>query len=112
MALKIAYRALDQLMEQKPKGGLVVHKGTELESRMSYQEAKLCLERIERKFALQGAFSLGICGGCTKWKTDGHCTGKWEDYGNCIVTRKTMHRYDSCDQHSIKNGGWGLPCTL
>ena len=108
MALRIAKKAIDQLLEQKPKGGLIVNKGTDVEAKMSYQEAKLCLERIERKYSLQGAFSLGICQGCTHWNTATHCTADWKDFGTCKRSGKDTHRYDGCDQHSLKNGGWGL----
>ena len=108
MTLKIAMKAIDQLMEQKPKGGLVVNKGQDIEAKMSYAEAKLCLERIQRKFAMLGSFSFGICGNCLKWNTAGHGTAKYEDFGECRETKKVMHRYDSCDGHSKTNGGWGM----
>lgn len=108
MFLKIATKAIDQLLEQKPKGGLIVNKGQDIEAKMSYQEAKKCLKRIERKYGLQGAFSLGLCAGCTHWNTKGHCTGDYQDFGACRLSGKTTHRYDSCDKHSKENGGWGL----
>ena len=108
MTLRIAMRAIDQQMDQKPKGGLVVNKGTDHEARMSFQEAKLCLERLERMFGLQGAFSLGICGSCLNWTTAGHGTAHWEDCGTCRLNNKSVHRYHSCDSHSKTNGGWGL----
>ena len=108
MAIRIAMKALDQLLEQKPKGGLVVNKGENSEARMSYAEAKLCLERIQRKYAVSGAFSFGICGNCLKWNTAGHDTAKYQDFGECRELKKATHRYDSCDSHSITNGGWGL----
>ena len=108
MALKIAIKAIDQLLEQKPKGGLIINKGKDTESKLSYKEAKLCMERIHRRFGHLGAFSFGICGGCTKWNTSGHFTGQWKDFGTCRVTGKYTHRYDSCGHHSKENGGWGL----
>ena len=109
MALKIATKAVNQLLEQKPKGGLIVNKDTGVEARMSYQEALLCLERIKRQYSVQGAFSLGICGSCSHWSTAGHCTGDWEDMGNCrFMPGKVVHRYDCCDKHSKKGGGYGL----
>lgn len=109
MALRIALKGIDQLLEQKQKGGLVVNKGTDIEARMSYKEAKLCVERIQRQYSVQGAFSLGICGSCKNWSTAGHCTGNWEDMGSCkLLSGKTTHRYDCCDKHSKENGGWGL----
>ena len=108
MALKIAMRAIDQLMVEKPKGGLIVNKGQDTEAKMSYKEARLCLERLERRFGGLGAFSFGICGCCTKWDTRPHCTAHWKDFGTCKVDGKSTHRYDSCENHSKKNGGWGL----
>lgn len=108
MALRIAKKAIDQLIDQKPKGGLVVNKGTPYEAKMSYQEAKLCMERLERRFAVKGAFSFGICSTCTKWNTASHDSGKWGDFGTCTVTKQSTHRYHSCESHSITNGGWGL----
>lgn len=108
MALKIAKKAIEQLIKQKPKGGLIVNKGEDTEAKMSYKEALLCIDRIERKYSVQGAFSLGICEGCTKWNTAPHCTAHYKDFGTCRVSGKDTHRYDSCDQHSLKNGGWGL----
>lgn len=108
MALKIAMKAIEQLKEQKPKGGLIVNKGQDIEAKMSYTEAMLCMERIQRRFAIQGAFSLGICGECTKWDTAYHGTAQYQDFGKCRETGKSMHRYDSCDSHSKTNGGWGL----
>lgn len=108
MALKIAKKAIDKMLEEKPKGGLIVNKGQDIEAKMSYQEAKLCLERLERRFGVLGAFSLGICGECTHWNTKAHSTGNWKDYGTCSLGKKDTHRYDSCDSHSKENGGWGL----
>ena len=108
MALRVALKAIDQLLEQKPKGGLIVNKGEDIEAKMSYKAAKLCIERIERRYRLEGAFSLGICKGCTYWNTAAHNTGRWEDFGTCKVSGKTTHRYYSCDNHSKENGGWGL----
>lgn len=108
MALKIAMKAIDQLIEQKPKGGLIVNRGQATEAKMSYQNAKMCLKRIERKYSVQGAFSLGICGGCSYWNTLSHCTGDYKDFGTCRLSGKDTHRYDSCDKHSKENGGWGL----
>lgn len=110
MALRIAVKAIDQLIEQKPNGGLVVNRGQDTEAKMRYSEAKVCLERIQRRFSTLGAFSLGICGDCSRWDTRGHGTSqtKWDDYGTCNKGNKSTHRYDSCDGHSKKNGGWGL----
>lgn len=108
MALRIALKAIDQLMEQKPKGGLIVNKGQDIEAKMSYHEAKLCIQRIERRFGNLGAFSFGICGCCDKWSTSNSCTSQYKDFGTCFVGNKLTHRYDSCDHHSKKNGGWGL----
>lgn len=108
MALKIAIKAIDQLMVEKPKGGLIVNKGQDIEAKMSYKEAKLCIERIQRRFGVLGAFSFGICGCCTKWDTKPHGTAHWKDFGTCALSKATTHRYDSCNNHSKENGGWGL----
>lgn len=108
MALKIALKAIDKLLEEKPKGGLIVNKGQDIEAKMSYKEAKLCIERIERRFGQLGAFSFSICGDCTKWNTRPHCTAHWKDFGTCMADGKNTHRYDSCENHSKENGGWGL----
>lgn len=110
MSLRIALKAIDQLLEQKPKGGLVVNRGQDTEAKMSYQEAKLCIERIQRQYSVQGAFSLGICGNCSNWNTAAHNTGKWGDIGSCkfMSGKELVHRYDCCEKHSKKNGGWGL----
>ena len=109
MTLRIATKAIDQILEQKPRGGLVVNKGQADEAKMSYQEAKLCLERIQRQYGAQGAFSLGICGSCSHWSTSGHCTGDYGDMGNCkFMPGKIVHRYDCCEKHSKEGGGYGL----
>lgn len=107
MTLRIALKAVDQLLEQKPKGGLIVNKGQEDEAKMSYAEARLRLECIQRMFMQQGAFSFGICGNCTKWSRTGNDSGKWEDFGHCRAKGLT-HRYHACDSHSKENGGYGL----
>lgn len=108
MALRIAIKAIDQLMVEKPKGGLIVHKGEDTEAKMSYKEARLCIQRIQRKFGILGAFSFGICKGCTKWDTKTHNSGDYKDCGTCKASGKLTHRYDSCEHHSKENGGWGL----
>ena len=108
MALKIALKVIDHLLAEKPKGGLVVNKGQDIEAKMSYRKAKQCIKRIQRRFGSLGAFSFGICGDCTKWDISGHCTGDYEDFGTCKSTKKYTHRYDCCNNHSIENGGWGL----
>jgi hypothetical protein len=106
LALKIAFKALDRLIEEKPKGGLIVNKGEDIEAKMSYKEARLCMERIRRYF---GDFdSFGICGECSKWNPKFFTTGQYGDYGKC--GNVTKHRYDSCIKHSKENGGWGLQC--
>lgn len=108
LALKIAFKAIDRMIEEKPKGGLIVNKGQDIEAKMSYKEARLCLERIERMFGMSGAFSLGICGECTSWNPRWYTTWEYEDFGKCGNNKK--HRYDSCIRHSKENGGWGLQC--
>ena len=108
MALRVALKAINQLLDQKPHGGMVVNKGQDIEAKMSYQDAKLCIERIHRRFCGLGAFSFGICGECTKWDTACHDSAKWDDCGTCSAKGKTTHRYDSCESHSKENGGWGL----
>lgn len=108
LALKIAIKAIDRLLAEKPKGGLILNRGQDIESKMSYREAKLCIERIERRFGGLGAFSFGICGECTKWNTAAHNTAHWKDFGTCSATNKHTHRYDCCERHSKENGGWGL----
>lgn len=105
MAFKILDRAIDQLIAEKPKGGLIVNKGTDTEAKMSYKEAKKCLERVKTKYALDGAFSLGICGECTSWNTK-FFSAPEKSLGKC--GNATKHRYDSCMHHSKENGGWGL----
>ena len=107
MTLKIALKAIDQMIEQKPKGGLIINKGQNTEAKLSYKEARLCMERIERMFGHEGAFSFGICANCTKWSQGSTDSGKWGDFGEC-KSKGLTHRYSSCDQHSKKNGGWGL----
>lgn len=108
LSLKIAKKAIDQLIEQKPNGGLILNKGLPTESKMSYKEAKRCMERIERRFGGLGAMSFGICGECTLWNTVGHGPSPWKDFGTCKASGKDTHRYDSCGNHSKENGGWGL----
>ena len=107
MTLKIALKALDQLLEQKPKGGLIVNKGQPSESKMAYAEARLRIECIQRMFEQQGAFSFGICANCTKWNQSSTDSGKWGDFGQC-KTKGLTHRYYACESHSKKNGGYGL----
>ena len=108
MALRVAMKVLDQAIEQKPKGGLIVNKGQDIEAKMSYQEARLCLERIQDTFALKGAFSFGICGECTHWQPQ-FFTGKNENLGKCGgFAGNTKYRYDCCNRHSRENGGYGL----
>jgi hypothetical protein len=107
MTLKIALKAIDQLLEQKPKGGLVTNKGQDSEARLSYQEARLRIQCIQRMFSQQGAFSFGVCASCTKWSQAGTDSGVWGDFGNCKLKGLT-HRYHSCESHSKENGGWGL----
>lgn len=108
MTLKVAMKAIDRLMEEKPNGGMVVNKGHPNESKISYKNAKLCIERLQRKFALEGAFSFGICGDCTKWDVRAHNTAHWGDCGTCTRSGKDTHRYDCCSNHSKQNGGYGL----
>ena len=99
MLIKIADRAIGKLLSEKPNGGLIVNKSQENEAKMSYQEAKLCLERLHRRFCKQGAFSIGICKDCRYWDTLAHDTAHWDDFGTCKNSGKTVHRYDSCDKH-------------
>ena len=108
MAFKILNKAIDRLIEEKPKGGLIVNKGTDIEAKMSYVEAKKCLDRIKTKYDLAGAFSFGICGECTSWNTGYFTLDPNKSLGKC--GGNTKHRYDGCVKHSKENGGWGLQC--
>ena len=108
MTLKVALKAIDQLIEQKPKGGLIVHKGQPTEAKLSYTEARLRIECLQRLFEQHGAFSFGICASCTKWSQASVDSGKWGDFGTCKAKGSTTHRYHCCENHSKQNGGWGL----
>jgi hypothetical protein len=103
MFLLCSKKALQKLIDENPKSGLIVEKDTSGETKMKYKDALVCLQRLEDTFAIKGAFSFGICGNCTKFNTTGHAN---KNYGTC--NGRTVGYFDTCDNHSKEGGGWGL----
>jgi len=108
MFLKCAKKALQLQIDERPKSGLIVNKGTDQEARMRYVEAMTCIEKLETMFAVSGALSLGICHSCSYMDKRGH-SSRHDCIGQCKLNKgKFVHDYNSCAQHSKEGGGYGL----
>lgn len=92
-------------LNEKPKAGVTLCKGAKSERRLKYAEAKELVDSLLTYFGMKGCFSFGICGTCTAFDTRSHGN---EDFGTCKVSRNTVHRFETCSEHSKKGGGFGL----
>nr|DAJ99820.1 MAG TPA: hypothetical protein [Caudoviricetes sp.] len=103
LTLHMAKKALQRVVNENPKAGVIVAKGKKNETRLRYSEAIQVVEMIDDYFAMKGCKSFGICGTCTKFNNKGK-TPDW--FGVC--GGKEVHVFDTCQQHSRKGGGFGL----
>jgi hypothetical protein len=94
---------LEKRIEENPKSGMVVNKGTDEEVKMKYKDAQKVLQRIESSYAVKGCNSFGICKTCTSFNSRGSSSGS---FGKC--EGKDVHCYDTCNKHSEDGGGFGL----
>lgn len=102
--LESALLCVQKLIGQKQKEGkkgMTLYKGTESETKVSYNKLQGLLWEIHTYFAMRGAFSHGTCGTCVKF--DNGCS---EDgtYGYC--NGKERYMVDSCTNHE-GGGGFG-----
>ena len=103
LTLHLATKALQRIVDDNPKAGVIVAKGQPNEARMKYSEAIQMMKVLDDYFALKGCKSFGICGTCTKFDNTGR-TPDW--FGTC--GGKEVHAFDTCPQHSKRGGGYGL----
>jgi hypothetical protein len=97
MFFLVAKKAINKLIEESPKGGLLVDKGTPEEGRLKYTEALKVIKKMESLFATRGALSFGICKDCTRFDLTAH-NSIYDCFGDCKLTKKEVHAYDSCDK--------------
>lgn len=103
LALYMAEKSMNKVVQENPKAGLIVAKGQENEARLRYTEAIQVMKMVKDYFASKGCFSFGICLNCAKFKNTG-TTPKY--FGHC--GEKSVHAFDTCPQHSKRTGGFGL----
>ena len=98
--LKMMFHCARKALEDKGSGGLKVGN-----QKMKYAEAMELLYAVEMYFSHKGAFTFGICDTCeyfdTKYMLSGH-----KYMGKC--GSKIVNKFDSCERHSIRGGGYGL----
>ena len=96
-------RMISSKIEENPKSGIVLNKGTDKELKVRYSTLKEVLECLHDSFAVRGCFSFGICETCDKFDNRGSTTKR---FGKC--NGKSVHCYDTCEHHSKDKGGFGL----
>lgn len=96
------HKMAEKKAQEKPNGGFVMAKGKPNEIRLKYSEMADVIFSLKSKLGMEGCLSFGICKTCTNFRKD--CPGdKW---GKC--RGKDHHEYDSCDQHSVEGGSFGI----
>jgi hypothetical protein len=115
MLLLCCEKAINRILDENPKAGIIVDKGEPTEVKMRYKDALVALQKLDVYFGLKGSTSFGLCMTCTKWDRTAHHSVA-DCCGDCRggLTRKkdfhpnVFHAYDSCDYHSKEGGGYGL----
>lgn len=114
--LEIFLEIIEKLINKQAGKGVILHKNTPNEVKMSYKTALKCIKRIETYFGLKGASStsFNICNTCTHWNQAGH-SSVGDSCGSCKINghkrdyhSDIYHAYDTCDRHSLEGGGQGL----
>lgn len=100
------FLVLDNLLckqlEQNPKAGMILNKGSAHEYRMRYKKCREVLLELHRRFDLEGKFSIGTCMTCQHFNGAYSATGM---YGKCPNKSDYVHAFDTCDKHT--GGGFG-----
>jgi hypothetical protein len=100
--LEMFFKLAEKALADKT-GGAIFQKGTELESRMSYQQAIEVCKSLEAYFAVKGAFSFSICKSCNGFNP--RCSSR-EHFGTCGDTLK--YEFETCSRHTPNKEAWGL----
>lgn len=100
--LELFFLVAQELIQDKVKNG---RKGKKFgsEYKMSYKKAQGILNDLHSYFAMKGCFSFGTCETCEKFGNGISSTGI---LGTCKGQEKNW--CDTCNEHSIKGGGFGL----
>ena len=98
LALRCAEKALQKVIDENPKAGLIIDKGTRTEARMRYKKALRAIEKLQTYFGHSGALTIGTCGTCNRWNIKGNYS-LYVELGNCELKRDITHQYESCNQH-------------
>lgn len=100
--LEVFFLVCQDLIQGKIKEG---RKGKKLspDHKMSYKKAQGVLFDLHSYFAIKGCFSFGTCETCEKFGNGISSTGI---IGNCRGQEKMW--CDTCSEHSIEGGGFGL----
>ncbi len=97
-------KLFDAKLKEKPNAGITIAKGQENERKIKYKEAQELCNYLYDYFVVKGTFSLGICGTCKYFKSQGHskpCLGHCYKKASC-------HIWDTCSDHSKEKGGFGI----
>lgn len=100
--LELFFLLTQELIQDKIKQG---RKGKKLGQgyKMSYKKAQGVLFDLHSYFAIKGCFSFGTCETCEKFGNGISSTGI---LGLCKGQEKNW--CDTCNEHSIEGGGFGL----
>lgn len=101
--LEMVLEVCERLLADKT-GGVIFNKGTELESRLSYQQALAGVRSLRNYFGVNGALSFSICKSCKRWNNVGHGN---KVFGDC-KKHGLKHQYETCDEHTKNKEAWGL----
>ena len=106
--LELTLTALEKLVKEKlqsnPNSGFIMAKGQLNEARIRYDKVLKNLLALKDLHGVEGAFSYGICENCTRFNDKGFSN----NFGACSLTRSTRHKFQTCMEHSKKNGGYGI----
>lgn len=98
-------KLLSDKLEQKPKSGITIAKGKINERKFRYTDAMDALRCLKYYFGDKGCFSCGVCETCKYFDPKGHAN---EFFGTCTRESKPCTKWDTCQRHSKKGGGYGI----
>lgn len=104
LVLLCSKKALEEVLEERPKAGVKANKNTPDESSLKYRKAIKLIDQLHTFFGQRCAFTFGICRECSYWSTVAH-QSIGDQFGDCGISggkKKETHAFESCDKWASK----------
>lgn len=100
--LELFFLLVQELLKEKKAAGEKGKKFSQ-DDKLSYKKAQGILFDLHSYFALKGCFSFGPCETCSRFGNAVSTTGI---IGECKGQER--HCFETCSEHSVEGGGFGL----